>query len=211
MKGISVIICCYNSSSRLLQTLFHLSIQKLKIECLVEIIIVDNNSTDNTRKLAYDYWKSYNSSIPFRVVEEKKPGLTFARFRGIKESKYEYLLFCDDDNWLNSMYIQNGFSILEKNSRIGALGGFGKAAFENNVLEPEWFYYYENIYALGKQGVTSGDITFQKLYVYGAGMFIRKKALNGIDVNTIIFSDMNATTTTATTAHSILLYPNENA
>ena len=99
MKGVSVIICCYNSSKRLGETLKHLSVQKIN-DTPCEIIIVDNASTDNTASLARETWDALGSSIPMRIINESKPGLSHAREAGINASSYTYIIFCDDDNWL---------------------------------------------------------------------------------------------------------------
>jgi len=63
--GISVVICCYNSASRLPATLQHIAEQSLDSEILWEIIIVDNASTDNTAEIASTYWQFLNCRIPF--------------------------------------------------------------------------------------------------------------------------------------------------
>ena len=98
--GISVIICCYNSSTLLPRTLEHLALQDVPENILWELIIVDNNSNDDTAEVARKEWEKYKIDIPFKVVYESNPGLSYARQKGVKEASFELLLFCDDDNWL---------------------------------------------------------------------------------------------------------------
>ena len=169
-KGISVIVCCYNSELRLPKTIEYLAKQEIKKDIPVEIIIVNNASTDSTREVAQLEWNKYNTDFLFRIVEEEKPGLTFARKRGIKESQYEYILFCDDDNWLQSDFLQKGFNLIESNPRIGALGGQGIAV--SDVDFPDWFSDHRHWYAVGKPADDSGDVS-KRGYIWGAAMLTR--------------------------------------
>src|SRR4051794_7116729 len=100
-KAISIIICCYNSSKRLPATLKHIAQQKMRSNILWEVIVVDNNSADDTKEVAVREWRKYNLSVPFKVVTEQKQGLIHAREKGYAEAAYQLLLFCDDDNWLD--------------------------------------------------------------------------------------------------------------
>ena len=106
---ISVIICCYNSSSRIVPTLEHLLLQKRSYVIKWELIIVDNNSTDNLESIVNKVWEQ--SNIPLSIVKESQPGLSFARMKGIETATSDLLIFCDDDNWLASNFIQKSFEI----------------------------------------------------------------------------------------------------
>lgn len=188
MNGISVIICCYNSSSQLPQTIRHLATQTIPDSLHCEIILVNNASTDNTVEVAQTEWAKYSSSpLTFKVVHESQPGLSYARQKGINEAKYDYLLFCDDDNWLLPDYLKTGFSILENDKSIGGLGGLGVAEFGGP--KPDWFDQYAMYYAVGKQAPTSGDLSRCRGWVYGAGCFIRREALNSLSDYDFISSD----------------------
>ncbi|MTI30324.1 glycosyltransferase [Xanthovirga aplysinae] len=176
--GVSVIVCCYNSAKRLPETVQHLAYQKLSPEIKWEIFIIDNASTDNTSQVAQKEWEKYGLSVPFKVLSEKRQGSRVAREKGIRESQYQYLLFCDDDNWLAPDYLQKAFRIMEKNQAIGALGGRGIAY--SNVELPEWFQNYKPYYAVNEQGEQSGELSAKHAYLYGAGMVIRKEAYHSL-------------------------------
>src|SRR5260221_11052912 len=104
-SGISVIVCCFNSATRISPTLKHLYNQKNISSSSWEIIIINNCSTDNTTEKATQVWDSFSSNKPsFKIVNESTPGLSVARQKGIDESYYDYVLFCDDDNWLEENY-----------------------------------------------------------------------------------------------------------
>jgi len=171
--GISIIICCYNSSQRLPETLQHIAQQKVPENILWEIIIVNNASTDNTKEVAYKEWGNYNlPHVQLQVVDEYTPGLANARKKGVDVSGFEYLIFCDDDNWLNADYIQIAYNFLAANPRYAAIGGQSEAVFEKGFIPPDWFDEYKMGYAVGEQG-EQGDIT-SRGYLWGAGIAFRK-------------------------------------
>lgn len=175
-EGISVIVCCFNSSSRLRPTLEHLYLQKNISAHQWEVIVVDNASTDNTSRKAWEIWDSFAQVKPaFKVVLETRPGLSAARKRGIQSSQYKFVLFCDDDNWLQDDYLYNALDMMNLSPCMGALGGIGVPVFEKE--EPP--YFWQNQYhalAVGKQWHEEGDITQTRSVLYGAGMVINKTA-----------------------------------
>ena len=172
-KGISIILCCYNSESRLPTTLEYLAKQEVKKDISVELIIVNNASTDRTKEIALSEWEKYHTGFLFRIVDEETPGLMFARQKGIQESQYEYVLFCDDDNWLQSDYLQRAFDFMVSNDRIGALAGKGIEV--SDIDFPEWFADFKTSWAVGEL-YDSGNVS-KKGWIWGAGMITRKNIL----------------------------------
>lgn len=172
MAGISVIICCYNSAQRLPQTLKHLSLQQFAGHAAWEVIVVDNNSTDNTAELARAEWTLYQTGVPLKVIAEKQPGLSFARKSGVLAAGHEVVLFCDDDNWLSPGYLQNVLDIFAQQQKVAAVGGHGVPVTEQNMpLPEEWFGYY----ACGPQ-LNRGNKASEQ-YLYGAGLALRRNLL----------------------------------
>ena len=176
LKGVSVIVCCYNSARRLPDTIRHLAEQKVSPEIEWEVIIVDNASVDNTATVANQQWAKYNTTASFKVVGEEKPGLSAARHKGYTTSRFEYLIFCDDDNWLQADYVQLAYNLMEERPGVAILGGQSKAAFESDP--PAWFHKYAMSYAVGRQYDFSGDVTFNDRKLWGAGSVVRKEALS---------------------------------
>ncbi len=176
LDGVSVVICCYNSSSRLPKALKYLSEQTTK--CVPwEVIVVDNASTDDTSATAVNLWKTI-SSVPFTVVTEKQLGLSFARKRGFLEAQYAFVSFIDDDNWVCPEWVQLVYNTMTHNSKIGACGGLNEAICE--IEPPIWFENFKESYAVGKQAEKSGDITWTRGYLWGAGLTIRKTAMQNL-------------------------------
>lgn len=172
MKGVSIIICCYNSAWIITDCLNALCSQKIPSHIPTEIIIVDNCCKDNTAEIAENIMK--HSCFTFKIVPENNPGLMNARLKGIQEAKYEYLLFVDDDNLLADDYVLKVYSIMNSDEKIGALGGFGIPLFWKTE-KPYWFDEFSGEYALGTQLDDKGKV--RNNYLYGAGCCYRKSAL----------------------------------
>lgn len=101
---ISVAICTYNRSDILPKCLESLAEQSADRE-LFEVLIIDNNSTDDTKKIALDFCEK-NSN--FKYIFEEKQGLSHARNRAIVEASGKYLAYIDDDaitdkDWVKSI------------------------------------------------------------------------------------------------------------
>ena len=180
MKGVSVIICCYNSALRLPETLKYISRQKVSGLINWEVIIVNNLSTDNTAEVAAAECTRYkNDNLTFKIADQPIAGLSFAREKGVETAAYDYLVFCDDDNWLDENYIENAFNLMELWPTAGIIGGRGIAKPE--VDPPDWFETYSGYYATGAQNGSSGIMKGDSPYVYGAGAVIRKSVLKKLD------------------------------
>lgn len=178
MSGISVIICCYNSASHLPETIKHLVRQKVSPNFSIEIIVVDNASTDNTFETAINESKKYDAPhIVFKVVAESRPGLSNARLKGIEEASYDLAVFCDDDNWLDENYLAIAKSFMDENGNVGIVGGRSEPVIDIPV--PFWFATFQDHYAVGVQSLFSGDLTVKRL-VWGAGMVFRKNVFNNL-------------------------------
>jgi glycosyltransferase involved in cell wall biosynthesis len=169
---LSIILCCYNSATRIEPTLSALSSQQTEYPW--EIILVDNNSSDNTSEMARKTWNTYSNSIPFFIVEEKTPGLSAARKKGIVEAKGELILFCDDDNHLSPDYIQQAVQIMAKDTMIGALCGFNDALIEGHL--PDRIKQHLTSYACGHEGMESCYLE-DRIVPWGAGLVLRAEFL----------------------------------
>jgi glycosyltransferase involved in cell wall biosynthesis len=169
--GISIVICTYNGSHLLPETIRHIACQKFRQGIHWELILIDNASTEDVRKISISQCQKYSILRKFKVYHQPLQGLTFAREMGLLKAKFNYVLFVDDDNHLEAHYAQNAYDIMSQNRSIGVLGGHGKLVFEDKV--PTWLYK-QNIYANGAQDKKSGKV--KNHIVYGAGFIVRKSA-----------------------------------
>lgn len=174
-NGISIVICTYNGLSKLEPTLKAIFLLQKEESIHWELLIIDNASTDNTADFCKKLIHEYGFESHSRIILESKVGCNHARRRGIDEAKYNWLLFCDDDNHLFPDYIQKAWSILNANPLIGALGGEGIGLFEDT--KPEWFDRYSHSFAIGPQSIKDGRIKVKRAELYSAGTFFKKELL----------------------------------
>lgn len=102
---VSVVISTYNRASILGRAIEALLVQDTG-GLTYEVVIVDNNSTDNTKQVIESYAQR-DSRIKYAF--EKKQGVAYGRNTGIALTQGEYILFCDDDvtvspNWLQKLH-----------------------------------------------------------------------------------------------------------
>lgn len=105
MSRVSVIVCTRNRSQSLWETLKSLQESLRYTELQVDLVVVDNASTDNTQAVVIE---SQVRGLPVRILNEPKPGKSFALNRGVAEAKGDVILFTDDDvrvpdNWVERM------------------------------------------------------------------------------------------------------------
>jgi len=175
--GLSVIICCHNSSRRIGKVLEALAEQVLPNLVKWEVVVVNNASTDDTAEVVKQKWSELNTGIELTIANEPIPGLSNARNKGIATASFEYLIFCDDDNWLFRDYLQKVLAIFESNNNICACGGLGIPVFEKE--KPWWFDDYAECFATGSQEITRED--GKLLNLYGAGMAVRKSCYEWLE------------------------------
>ena len=105
---LTVVVCTYNRSDLLAGCLESLCQQTIKKDKF-EIILVDNNSTDNTSEIA----KGFLDQSNFRYLLETSPGLSHARNRGLNEAKGEYVGYIDDDARAKYDWLETAINIIE--------------------------------------------------------------------------------------------------
>ena len=106
----SVIIATYNRAVELVKTLE--SLKGLETTEPWEVIIVDNNSTDNTREVVLAQVDSY--PVPLRYVMEKEQGRSAALNAGIRLAKGEILAITDDDVRVEPDWLRNAARALDQ-------------------------------------------------------------------------------------------------
>jgi len=91
---ISIIVCTVNRSKQLKECLFHI-VNSQYPGGATELIVVDNNSTDDTKDIVAAFVDS--SFCEIKYVFEGRQGHSRARNRGLAEAKYPLIAFTDDD------------------------------------------------------------------------------------------------------------------
>ena len=180
VSGFSIIICCYNSQNRILETLRCLSeLNKDSVPC--EIIAIDNNSTDLTFNMLKENLP--NLGIEFKMLTERNSGKTNALLKGFNEAKYDKMVICDDDVLLEKNYLQEAKKFFVKYPIAGIVGGQGE--LKSEIDTPRWLSPYKSALAIGPQEAENGSLSIERNYIWGAGSIINKNAFK--DINSLGF------------------------
>jgi glucosyl-dolichyl phosphate glucuronosyltransferase len=169
--NITLLVCTYNRCESLTKTLNNAVALKLPESIDWEILVVDNNSKDQTRGVIRDFERRYPSR--FRYVFESQQGLCYARNAGIREARGEIIAFLDDDVTTEPTWLQNLTATLHDDLFVGA---GGRILPEHAFSAPRWLPLRER-YALAPLcmfdvGLEAGRLTEPPI---GANMAFRKE------------------------------------
>ena len=98
---VSVVIPVYNVEKYLIRCLESVILQTYRN---LEIVLVDDGSTDNSGKICDEYAER-DSRI--KVIHKENGGLSDARNVGIKSASADYIVFIDSDDYVKNVYVQS--------------------------------------------------------------------------------------------------------
>lgn len=128
---VSVIIPAYNSEKYIVGAISSILAQTYKN---LEIIIVDDGSTDSTARVVKDKINAKRYPLSAKYIHQKNGGPSAARNRGIRESKGEYIAFLDsDDIWLPEK-IERQVNYCIDNSQCGLIYTGYDTCDENGII-----------------------------------------------------------------------------
>lgn len=174
-NSLDLAICTYNNSKILEKTLGKIEQQKVKEPIEWSVVIIDNNSTDETHAIAQLYID--RGRIPgLRYVREKQQGLAYARRRAIAETESEWIAFIDDDCWLLPDWVDRAVAFVKDRPKAGAIGGKVELLWE--VPPQEIHLQYQKSFSAQNWG----DVPVQLpstgwTYLVGAGLLINRQAI----------------------------------
>jgi glycosyltransferase involved in cell wall biosynthesis len=140
---ITVLLCTYNRARSLATTLERLVSQTLPQSVGWEILVVNNNSSDQTSEVIEEFRQRYPERI--RHMLELKQGISNARNAGIREARGEILAFVDDDEVPAANWLQN----LTESLHSGEWVGSGGPVIPNWKRSPPRWWSYGSPFTLG--------------------------------------------------------------
>lgn len=165
---VSVVIPAYNEEDNILKTLYSLAMTSSAYP--VEVIVVNNNSTDETENIV--------RSCEVTCITEKKQGITNARNAGLSVAKGEYIINADADTIYPASWITDMIDPLINDQSVCLT--YGRFSFIPITKTPRLVYFfYEYIADLNR--------TFCKIYkeealnVYGFNSACRREQCLSVD------------------------------
>lgn len=126
---ISIIVPVYNSEKTLKRCIESLIKQSYKN---IEIIIVIDGSTDNSEHIAAKYAED---DLRIKLIVKDNEGVSEARNTGIKNSKGDYILFIDSDDYIENNMCEKLLDAVEKHSAQMAVCGYHHLFMGNDILK----------------------------------------------------------------------------
>ncbi|MBR9690668.1 glycosyltransferase family 2 protein [Candidatus Woesearchaeota archaeon] len=155
------------------------------LRCLVkqtykdfEVIIVDSNSTDSTKKAAMDYKNKFDK---FRFYQMKKRGVSLGRNTGARLTKNNTMFFMDADLIFENDFLEKALkNYKQKNLDVAA---FYLKTNSKNIVDRAYFRFASFIFGLLQK---------VKPYIVGCAMISTKKVhkdIGGFDMNIKVGED----------------------
>ena len=154
---ISVIVPVYNAEKYITEAIDSIVQQEYRP---LEIIVVDDGSTDGTPELIYHY----DDQVRYFYQENQGPAV--ARNRGITESKGQFLAFLDSDDLWPSDKLKNQSSCLLKESGLDVITGYTSVFQSRDEISKDL-----NILKDGILSVQLGSALFRKSAFDKVGLF----------------------------------------
>lgn len=175
MIDFSVVICTHNGADRLPQLLNALKVQKLPSEVSWEVLVVDNNSTDQTAQVVRQYRQNWIVTVPLRYCVEPQQGLAYARRCAIRHVSTPLVGFLDDDNLPSQGWVYAAWHFGCQHPRAGAYGSMVQPVYD--APPPPNFRRIAALLAIIDRGEHPFVYAARRgVLPAGAGMVIRRQA-----------------------------------
>ena len=164
MKKTSVIVPIYNAEKYLARCLDSILIQA---DENVELILINDGSTDKSEEIIKTYLGKYKSSIKY--IKKENSGVANSRNVGLEKATGEYIIFVDSDDYIEKdlfkkleQYMNQSIDIIkykaiietEEEEKIGQYEGptfdttsgeeaFSKLCFDDEMVDALWVYAYK--------------------------------------------------------------------
>ena len=169
---ITVIVCTYNRCRTLAQALDSLAAQRMPEPLEWEVLVVDNNSSDQTRDVVEGFCRRHADR--FRYLFQPQPGKSHALNLAIREASGDVLAFTDDDGILDANWLHNLTAPLQD----GQWAGVGGRTLPGQSFVPPPWLSIEEPYNLGGALCALFDLGDQPGELdrppYGTNMAFRK-------------------------------------
>ena len=170
----SIVVCTQNRAADLDVTCRSL-MSALGEDSPIEVLVVDNGSTDRTPALLGELALEYPDRV--RSVLEPRPGLSLARNRGVLEAHGEIIVFLDDDALPSSAWLGSLLQAFDDPS-VGAAGGPVEPTITAEF--PDWFSArflpYLSAWDLGEETL---DLRYSE-YPRGTNIAFRRSTLQQV-------------------------------
>jgi glycosyltransferase involved in cell wall biosynthesis len=173
LPSVTIGICTWNRSDLLQRTLEEMTHLRVPSGLAWEILVVNNNCTDDTDQVI----QAFTERLPVRRLFESTPGKSHAANRLVAEARGEYIIWTDDDVLVYADWLTGYLDAFARWPEATVFGGPIEPWFVAPV--PPWlqrtFPLVANAYAALDHGPEAIPLTMER-YPYGANMAFRRSA-----------------------------------
>lgn len=162
---LSIIVCTYNRGE-ILRECIQSVINNQPTTYPIELVVVDNNSKDNTAALVSEFSQP-NAWVKY--VFEKEQGLSHARNTGYKAASYDWVLYLDDDALVHEDFFERAKYLIE-DTDFQCVGGLYLPWYKYG--QPLWF---RDSFASNKKAYSNLSVLKSHEYASGGVLLIKKE------------------------------------
>ena len=167
---ISVVIPSYNRAQHIEKAIDSVFEQKMEN---IEIILVDDGSTDNTREIIQ---KKYGDRV--RYFYQENQGSPGARNTGIKNARGDYVAFLDSDDYWRPDKLERQLALINEHPEYGLVASrCAKIQYAGNLKKSNRPLSYQG--RRGKSGWVLKDL-FEKNFIRTSSVMIRKDCFDSV-------------------------------
>ncbi len=177
---VSIVIPCYNVDRYIEECLDSVYVQTFQE---IEVIAVDNNSTDSTLDKLYGYKEKIQNDLI--VLTEKTKGAPAARNKGLSKAKGEWVQFLDADDLLVPTKLEHQINLIGTNkSKHLFVAGAYRVLKLDGIEEEDFVLDSDPILACFKKelGITSSNLWTKKALLHIDGWNEKLKSSQEADL-----------------------------
>jgi glycosyltransferase involved in cell wall biosynthesis len=183
--SISIVIPTYNASKYITDTVNSILNQDFDD---YEIIIVDDNSTDNT----YEIIKNLSSAkIKYYRLDQNHGGPSLPRNIGIKKSRSKYIAFCDSDDLFAPDRLSSSVDFLNKHNEVGMVF-MNETKFDDTTGTEigDFLKEYDRFHNLPKTKADDNYYLIQSQDAFSCLLYENYIMPSGVTVPSVVFKDV---------------------
>lgn len=141
MEKVTIIIPVYNSEKYIGRCLNSIINQTYDD---VDILVINDGSKDKSKDIVEEYQSKYSN---IKLINQENIGVAKTRNKAIELSKTKYIMFIDNDDYIDSNYIETYINKIEQTNADIVMGGYKrvnvdkKILFKQKLLNTDWSKY----------------------------------------------------------------------
>ncbi len=162
-EKISIVVPAYNAAETIIYCLDSISNQTYKN---LEIIVINDGSTDDTQRVVSEYISENDKNLRFRFIKQSNKGVSATRNKGIRMSTGAYIAFVDADDYMSPDAIEHMVKRIKDSGAVMVIANHIRHEKDKDISFktdlPEELTTDEAITALYKKNLRAG--CYGKLY-----------------------------------------------